>query len=221
MITHLRAVAIKLAAIEIWPVALFVAASIASERLLLSALTAAGGFWLIRRLAYGRLTLRTPSDWPIALLGLMAALSLEITALPETTQPHVYRLLTGIALYYAVVNWAVSPLRLQLMASGTIAAGLLLAFVALFGVKWQMGGEIPFLPPSLYSHFSTLLADTINPNIMAGVLVILLPVALALLLFGWPELNGFQRLFSGLSALGMTGVVVLTQSRGALIVNNE
>jgi hypothetical protein len=41
-----------------------------------------------------------------------------------------YRLLAGVALYYAIVNWATSIARLRLLATGLVAAGLLLALSA-------------------------------------------------------------------------------------------
>ena len=110
----------------------FVIGSIAVERLLPVALVVAACFWLVRWLAYGRPTVRTPGDWAIGLLVVMIPVTLWATALPEVTRPEVLRLLMGLALYYAVANWAGSTARLLLVAAGLAAAGLALAALAPF-----------------------------------------------------------------------------------------
>lgn len=216
MLQRLRAIPIFFASLEIWLVALAVGASIASERALEPALAVAGAFWLIRLLAYGRLTVRTPADWAIGLLILMLPVTLWATALPDITRPQVYRLLTGIALYYAVVNWATTLPRLRLLLAGSWLAGISLALIAPLSVEWIVD-KLAFIPASLYERFSLLLSDTIHSNVMAGQLVILLPSALALPLFGWRQLDWLQRLLSGIAILVMGSILLLTQSRGALI----
>jgi putative inorganic carbon (HCO3(-)) transporter len=52
---------------------------------------------------------------------------------------------------------------------------------------------------------------------MAGNLVILFPVTLGLLLFAWKELRGWNRLLLTIVAGTVCGILILTQSRGALI----
>lgn len=216
MLKRLRSIPIFFASLELWPVALCIAASIASERALVPALAVAGAFWLIRLLAYGRLTVRTPADWAIALLILMLPVTLWATALPDITRPQVYRLLTGIALYYAVVNWGTTRLRLRLLLAGSLTAGISLALIAPLSVRWIVD-KLAFIPPALYERFSLLLSDTIHSNVMAGQLVLILPLALALPLFGWRQLGWLERLFSAIAALLMGSILFLTQSRGALI----
>ena len=58
----LPGIARRLASFELWVVALALAASIASERLLIPALVVAALFWPIRWLAYRRLGVRTAGD---------------------------------------------------------------------------------------------------------------------------------------------------------------
>jgi putative inorganic carbon (HCO3(-)) transporter len=110
--------------------ALLLCMGIASMRLPPVALAVAAIFWPLRWLAYGHLSVCTPADWPLGLLLLAIPVTLWATALPDVTQPQVYRLLTGVALYYAIVNWATSIARLRLLATGLVAAGLLLALSA-------------------------------------------------------------------------------------------
>jgi hypothetical protein len=82
-------IARRLASFELWAVALAVAASIASKRLLLPALVVTAHFWPIRWLAYRRLSVRTAGDWAASGLLLMIPVTLWATALPESTRTGV------------------------------------------------------------------------------------------------------------------------------------
>jgi putative inorganic carbon (HCO3(-)) transporter len=210
----LRRLAQLLSSVEIWPVGILVAAGMLSSRLLLPALVAALLFWPIRYVAAGRLSQRTSPDLAIVLLVLASLFSLWVTFSPETTYPQVYRLLGGIALYYAIINWTDSVSRLRWVVSGVIVASLLLAFIAPFSVQWDIS-KLPFIPAGLYERFTQVFSDAVNPNVMAGSLVILLPIALGWLLFGWRQVSRRQRIMVGGVALIVLGVLFLTQSRGA------
>jgi putative inorganic carbon (HCO3(-)) transporter len=212
----LRNVAVRLTALEIWAVALAVVASMISTRLLPIALAVAVFFWIIRWITNGRLSVRTSVDWAIGLLALMMAVTLWATALPEKTLPQVYRLLTGILLFYTIVNWTSTPARLRLLTVAIVLAGLGLALMAPVSVEWS-SGKLPFIPDLLYSRFKLLVADVVHPNVMAGSLVILLPIPFALMIFAWRELGGWKRLLSSIVILTMVGMLFLTKSRGAWI----
>jgi hypothetical protein len=62
--------------------------------------------WIARRIARGRFLPRTPLDWPIALLVVMVLVSLFATFSVEYSLGKVLGLLFGVALYYALVEWA-------------------------------------------------------------------------------------------------------------------
>lgn len=205
-----------LAAAELWAVGLAVAASMALPRLLPLAVGMGVFFWLVRLLGTGRLTRRTPADWAIALLLAMVPVTLWATALPEQTIPQVLRLLTGIALFYALVNWATVPGQLRLLLLGTLLAALGLIAIAPFTVVWATN-KLPFIPAALYDRFAVLVADTVHPSVLAANLVILLPVAFSLPLFAWKDLPATERLLAPAVALAGALVLVLTQSRGGLI----
>ncbi|HSN74436.1 MAG TPA: O-antigen ligase family protein [Anaerolineae bacterium] len=220
MMPRLRALARPVATVEIWPVALLLAASVVSTAALPIALAVAALFWPIRWLAYGHLTLRSAADWPAGLLLLTLPVTLWATALPAVTQTEVLRLLAGLALYYAIVNWvghgdARRPLRW--LATGLVAAGLGLALAAPFTVEWIVVGKLLFIPETLYRRLPLLLADPIHPNVMAGALGLLLPLALALPLFAWRELRWFERLLTLAAALAMLGILLISKSRGGLL----
>ena len=114
MIGRMRGLAAVLVGFEIWAVALCVAAGVLSTRALPVTLGVAVCFWVVRWLATGRLSVRTPGDWAIGLLLLMIPVTLWATELPDITRTRVLQFLTGVALYYTVVNWG----RLRWLALG-------------------------------------------------------------------------------------------------------
>jgi len=213
---RIKNIAGHLVRIELWPVAFFVGASIIWPYLLPFAVGVAASFWLVRLVAYGRLSVRTPADWPLAILVLLIPVTLAITTLPETTNLQTLRLLSGIALYFAIANWASSRKRLNILILGVALAGLGLALAAPFSVQWS-AAKLVFVPTALYERFSILVSDTVHPNVLAGSLVILLPITLAWFVFNWQEMNWLQRFAVAFLNLILIGVLILTQSRGAWI----
>ena len=206
----------RLAGLEVWIVGAAVAASVALPRLLPVACLVALVFWPLRWLATGRLSRPTPVDGPILLLVLLLPLTLWVSALPDTTVPQVLRLLSGIGLFYAIVNWATAPERWRLALMGISLAGLGLSLFAPFSVEWGVE-KLPFIPMGIYRRFAVVVSDAVNPNVMAGAVILLLPCTLALLLFAWRELGRVERWVYPICALAMSTTLLLTQSRGALM----
>src|SRR5689334_434017 len=99
MLYQIRILAISLAALEVPLVALSIFMSILSPRFLPMAVGVAVLFWVIRWIAFGRPSVRTPADYPIALLVLLLPVTLWVTNFPDTTREQVLRLLSGIGLY--------------------------------------------------------------------------------------------------------------------------
>lgn len=211
---RIRRIAIYLTSIEIWLVIPLVAMSVLLERVLPIAVGFAACFWIVRWLAFGRLSIPTPTDSGILLLVLMIPVTLWATSAPDITRVQVYRLLTGIALYYTIVNWAASRKQLSLLLTSLMLAGLLLSLIAPFTVTW-LPGKVGFIPQSVYSRTTRLVADTINPSVLAGTLILLLPCALSTLLFEWRQLGFLRRMLIGITTVFMGATVLLTQSRGA------
>jgi putative inorganic carbon (hco3(-)) transporter len=199
----------------IWPLLAVTAASVITERFLLFGVVTAATLIVIRWVATGAPAVRTRADWPILILALMACLSLLITARPDLTVPQVERLLLGMALYYGLACWARTPGRITLISLGFALAGLLLACIAPFSME-SVGKKFTFLPASLYTHFAVLTSDTINPNVMAGYLALLLPCVLAPPLFAWEELRRWQRVTYSFVTVMMILMLVVTQSRAGI-----
>lgn len=221
MFNILRSAARFLCRLEIWVVLACLLAGFLSTPLLPLGVGVAALFWLFRGLAYRRLSLRTPLDLPILALVLMIPVTLWATTWAEVTLPQVYRLLAGIGLYYALINWAVlsasGSRRLHWLVNGVALALAGLSLFALVGVQWGLTGKLPFIPTGIYRLLPARLADTANPNVMAGSLLLLLPLVAGVLAYGWRTQRPFERLLALASVLLAGVVLVLTQSRGALL----
>lgn len=194
--------------------AFFIGLSIAIPSLLPLAVGVGLLFWLIRYAASGRLSVRTPLDWSVALLLLTIPVTLYITVRSDITRLQSLRLLTGIILLYAIANWARHLRDLRLLVLGASLVGLGLSILAPLSVQWATY-KLPIISTDLYDRTAQLFADAVHPNVLAGALVLLLPLPLAWLLFNWGTNRWLERIFLGLSILAILGVIVLTQSRGA------
>jgi len=214
MVERIKRISNELASLELWVVVPLVAASFVSARVFPAAVGVAAFFWILRWIGRGKPSLRTPADWAILLLVAMIPVTLWATALPEKTIPQAWRLVAGIALYYAIVNWATTSPRVRWLGWGLVTAGFLLALIAPFSVEWSVN-KFLLIPDSLYTHFPLLASDTIHPNVMAGSLIILIPLPLAWLLFNKDRKLWWLSLLAALALLTMLVVLGLTKARGA------
>lgn len=209
----LRRFCLWLADHEIWLVGLFAAAGVLSSRMLILAVGLGGCYWLIRKVARGHFTVRSPLDLALIPMLLMLPLTIMVTALPDQTVPQVFRVLLGVALYYALVNWANTLQRLNGYANGLVFVGFGLALVAPISVKW-FTHKLPFMPGNLY-EVPLLLSDPIHPNVMAGSLVLILPLMLAFLVYRWHSIRFVHRMAYFVAFAWATFIIILTQSRSA------
>ena len=162
---------------------------------------------------------RTPLDWALLLLALMAGCSLLVTALPEVTLVQVMRLGAGLAGFYGLVNWARNRARLSYAAAALAAGGVGLALLAPVVVDWHRAKAV--LIPSSFYRFPLLVSDPVHPNIMAALMVLLFPLPLAQFLSPTGSASGAQRIVRRLALGGaclvMGVVLLLTKSRGGYV----
>ncbi len=185
--------------------------------------------WLGRWEVRGHLTARTPADWPIVVMMLMSIVGLYPSVNLSLSLVTLCQLVAGVGLFYGVVNWTWSTCpefhrrsqRLWPVAFLLVALGLALALVAPLGINWS---HTKLFSSPIYDHVPSLLQryETINANVLAGALALLVPVSMALLLFApFSFLSRGQAWLAraGLFAatLAMLAVVFLTQSRGVYL----
>lgn len=176
--------------------------------------------WLLRWLAIRRLLPPAPLHVALGVLLLWLPVNIWAAVDPATAWQSAGYLLLGVASYGAAIAWAPLQQRPQLLA------WLLVAFAAILAVvgpllptpqaAWPLIGPLQ----QAAAPITARLGESINPNILAGALVVLLPLvaALAVGALGAPPqisrwLRGLLWLLAGL----IVAVVVLAASRGALL----
>ena len=212
MLTHSSLA--KIVDLEFWVVGALAVGSLVFNPLLPLAVLVAAVFWILRFTSTRKLTHRTPADWSILFLVLTILPTLWAAQFQEVSIQQVLRMLVGIFLFYAIVSWAQNTRRLILFWAGTWIAGLFLAVFSVFSVEWS-SEKLLILPARLFERFQVLVSDTVNPNVLAGSLVILAPLPLAAILFHWKGMTWFSRLIAILAMLALSGMLLLTGTRGA------
>lgn len=171
-------------------------------------------FWVARRIARGAWSVATPLDMPLVILLALGPVAVAVSNNWGVSVPLYGQLLGGIALFYGVVN-GLPAARVSRAVWLLMALGGGMALLGLLGLRYS--GK--FLPLPLVAPFVPQLDVTFlnprgfTPNIVAGAIAPLVPLVFV---WGWMQ-NGWQRIGVFGLALFLTLVVVLTQSRGALL----
>lgn len=182
----------------------------------LLAVVAVARAWHDRR-AFGY----TPADWPLLLLLLTLPVGLWASADRSATLPRTYAFVANIAIFYVMAALAYAPPATKWMhwTVWALALGSLgLSLLMLLGMRFATG-KLPFIDASIYSLLPGGLrpfwnARGFDPNLTGGMLGLFLPPALIIALYG----RGIGlRIIAGLATVVLAAVVVLSQSRGALI----
>ncbi len=181
------------------------------------ALAAIPVLWLVRWLGLGSPVRATPLDIPILILMLMAPVGVWAAAVKPLSLPGLYRVALGAGLYYGAASTLTSARRIRLFAALLLFAIPVLALFALLGTQLS-DTKFPLLA-ALYDWIPSAIAPFwrptgLGPNSVAGGLVMLLPLTAG---FALGARRWALRVACGLASLFAAGVLVLTQSRGALI----
>ena len=179
-------------------------------------LTILAVLWLVRWLARGRLTVRTPLDGPMLCLVATLVVSLWATFDLALSFPKICGLVLGMAMFYALANALRTDRDVWLATGLLLVGGAAVAGVALVGTQWG-SGKVPSLVQALaplYERLPLLLRDVpraeegFNPNQVAGTLALFIPPATSLLLC---QLRHPRRRINWvLPTMGLAGVLVLT-----------
>lgn len=96
--------------------------------------------------------------------------------------------------------------------------GLGLALITPFILIWR--AEMRMLPHAILAPFMNLqgiISGTVHPNVVAGALILIIPVSFAVLLQSRWHLSRFFTMFQLVATTTMAAAVILTQSRGGLL----
>lgn len=184
--------------------------------------------WLWRRFTIGVWFRRTPADWPIFFLFLVM-LPISVWAAPgplreQYSIPRAMILIWNFFLFWTIVSHGQRRKELfRLFVIGFGAIGLGIAVASLFGTQWSnkfplIGPLLARLPKPLAGVFAGMDGGA-NPNQVAGTLLYVLPLFIALAGYGLLQRRRQWQswLPAGLVAGITGGVLLLTQSRGGLL----
>jgi putative inorganic carbon (HCO3(-)) transporter len=180
-------------------------------------------FWPLRLLSTRRLMPATAVSWPLLLLLFWAPMGVLASPNHERSWEALGYLALGLASYLALVNWSLTRRYPWLVAGLVAAVGLALAALGpsllinisdeffVFSDDLTKSQPIPIFG----------LSETVNPNVLAGILAILAPLFFALTLrWDWLR-NRWLRyglaILCALATLAMLATVLLAQSRGAYL----
>ncbi len=205
-----------LAQFEIGLVAFFVIVSMVFPGLLLVAVIGSTLLWGVRWWVTGRPSIHSPINIPVVLLLLTLGISLTATHFPEITIQQILRVLLGVFFLYALINTPNKVIDIRWTLAITLIAALGLSFLAPMTVDWTTD-NLFFIPRSLYTFFDNRFIDSIHPNVLAGVLSLLIPFTISWLLFLWREIRILTRIALSICLFVIVATIILTQSRGAWI----
>ena len=219
---HLKTAACRIADLELVIVLLGVAPVLLFDAwmpkwAIAAALAAIPALWLIRWLGCGSPIRATPLDLPILILLLMVPVGVWAAAIKSLSLPQIYRIVLGAGLYYAAVGTLTSARRLRHFVAWLLIAVPVLALIALLGTQLS-GSKFP-LSAALYDWIPSSIKPFwrptgLGPNSVAGGLVMLLPLTIGFALGGRRR---WLRIACALASLFAGSVLLLTQSRGALV----
>ena len=162
----------------------------------------------------------TPLRWPLMIILLWLPVNLWVAIDSSAAWIAAGHLLLGVALYVALINWQPVQEHPQWIAYGLCAVGSLMALFAPPFIQWKPRFRLFHLP--IYDLFGAMnvdtLTETIHANVLAGVLVMILPLLVALLFYKKPNFQEKTRFLSLWAAmLLIAALLMLTQSRGAYL----
>ncbi len=182
-----------------------------------AALAAIALTWVLRRLAFGAFTVRTPADAPLLFLLLAAAAGLYLSPDRSAASDAFWRLLLGIAIFYGLANGIRDRRGLLWLSFAVAAGGVGLVLLTLLGTRWDAVRLLSL--PDLYGRLPELLRDPqdgqpFHPRVMAMGLATLFPAVLAITLSG---ADRRLRLAAGAATLAIALMLLLTQPVQALL----
>lgn len=160
---------------------------------------------------------RTELNWPIAMLLVWTTASLFFSrGEPLWAMPKIATLAWGVAWFFALVRWHRNGLAVQSLVWLHIAACLVLTLAGLVATNW-LHKVWPLSLITAQLPQTSLGVGGLQPNAVAGTLLLLLPLCWLPLRRAWePSLRwiGRGRMVAGAVLVMALLLLVLTQSRG-------
>ncbi len=176
--------------------------------------------WWCARRTTGHAIPPTPLNVVLGVLLVMVAVSLFATVDVRSSLGKVAGVCLGVLVFWSANRWITGRDRLWTAMGLYVIAGSGLAVIGLLGTRWM--GKFPVLG-GLVAHLPGVIRgvpgaeEGFQPNGVAGVLILFIPVQWALLADTWRRPAPQRRLFGvQVALLALTTMTLaLTQSRGA------
>ncbi|MFQ5460016.1 MAG: O-antigen ligase family protein, partial [Anaerolineae bacterium] len=194
----------------------------------IAAVTWVVALWANRRRSLGRWSHATPLDVPIIALLITLPGAMAVATDTQAAVSRAESLLFAVALYYALANSIRTPRHLWSAVTWLLVAGMSVASLGLVLATWPhkypiLAAITDPLPRLSATVPHPTLRGGVQANELAGVLIMFVPMALALLLWRRGSGDGdatleaplMLRPVAALSLVVVMPVLLLTQSRGA------
>ncbi|MBI3942858.1 MAG: O-antigen ligase family protein [Chloroflexi bacterium] len=170
--------------------------------------------WIFTGVTTGRWGRRMPGDWCLALWLLLVPVTLQTTTIPAITRVYLSLFLAQIVVFYTVASWAYDAQRIKLLTWGLMGIGVALAILTPGSVQQKQ--VFIQIPPALMTPLLPW-PKGINPNVMGGILAVLVPLSAGLVLAQQQKrpLYWVRLILTVAGTLTIVVGLIITQSRGA------
>lgn len=153
----------------------------------------------------------TRANLPLLVFLMLVVCSFAVTPAPDLAVITAGQVIAGVTVFFILCDFTPPMKRALFVAVVLVLLGIAFAIVAPFTVNWTPSKL--FGLPEFYAKWWLRLPETTNPNILAGALAPIVPVALALV-------RQNERRWRVLGAIALAPIVLilaLLQSRGAFL----
>lgn len=166
--------------------------------------------FLCRWLVVGTPVPISRANWVVLLLLALTAIGYAISLAPDLAIITAAQLTASVTVFYVMLDRIKTPADLWSGAVVLVVLGILFSLAAPLTVKWDPGKV--FRLEGFYNQVWPRLSKVTNPNILAGGIAPIVPLALALVF----QTTRRWRVIGALALAPMIGILILLQSRGAL-----
>jgi putative inorganic carbon (HCO3(-)) transporter len=180
-------------------------------------LSLVAGDW-IWRAAAGRLpSFDSPLRWPLAIVAAMTLVGALVTPAPYVTLPKVAGIVLGLMVFRAIALLPATPRNIRRAVIAYVATGIIVLIPGVAAANWgvkskavaRVTGALPHVQPRLPG-----MDDGVNPNGLAGTTLYFIPLLASFIVVTG---RGAARVLSAAAIVPFVAVLVLTQSRTALL----
>lgn len=187
--------------------------------LALAAIVLLGLMFIGRAAATRQIVGHTPADWPLLALLALLPVGLWASADLAVTLPRAYAFIAAAALYWTVAAQGGRPWLLRYTGWALLLAGFAMALAVIAATPLAGSAILSPLAQAIRAPLPFLQPERFNPNLSGQLLAILLAPAAAYALIGERAAPGGRllRLAAAVLSLLLAALLLLTQSRGALL----